>query len=270
MHDNPRLSVTRDSFFTGPSGTSLQWGEASPLTTHQHDFECGCTEHVQQRPAGVPTSVRQDARVSWDDCVIALEPEVAEPWVTFRRANDTEDWIRRRMLGTTEADEDHAYFIFNKHQNGAKIEVSIPGFGLVDCLLVDLFLGNRIDMRRLLNGHSPSRLVDLSKIAPDQVWIHASSWGKESMRTLDGPEAVTIREIFGLAQACWQQARPHLLMQDAPIDAVRHALGSNEGLLTAALNLRRLLSQFAFAIKNTRLFHLAREINTELELSRRA
>ena len=160
----PRVTVTRDNFFATTSGGHLRWAEASPTTAHQHGFECGCTQNVTARPSGSPASVRQEIRILWDGCVIALEDEVAEPWVTFRRAGDTESWIARKRVGTDEEDDDHAYIRFDGHQEAAKLEVSSPGFGLIGCVLIDLYLGNQIDIRRLYNGFMPSRVVKLSKI----------------------------------------------------------------------------------------------------------
>lgn len=258
-----RVSVTRDNFFLNPSGGHLRWTEASPASAHQHGFECGCTLSADTRPAGSPESIRQEFRILWDDCVMALEDEVSEPWVTFRKARDAESWIARRRTGDDEADEDHAYVIFDGPQEKAKIEVASPGFGLIGYVMLDLFLGNRVDISRLYNGHSPSRVVDLSKIAPDQVWIYTD----EMMRTLGDVEEITaIREAFRLAREVRHLARPHLMARNTLVDDVRNAVERDGALLASATDLRRVLSRFAHDIESTDLFRLAKELETELEL----
>jgi hypothetical protein len=197
----------------------------------------------------------------WDDCVIALEDEVAEPWVTFRKAGDAESWIARQRTSDNEADDDHAYVIFDGKQDKAKIEVASPGFGLIGYVMLDLFLGNRVDISRLYNGHSPSRVVNLSKIAPDQVWIYTD----EMMRTLGHTvEIAAIREAFRLARELRRLVRPHLVLKNTSVDDVRSAVEHDDALLAAAADLRRFLSRFARAIESTDLFRLAKEMETEL------
>lgn len=199
----------------------------------------------------------------WNDCVIALEDEVSEPWVTFRKAGDAESWITRRRAGDDEADEDHAYVIFDGQQEKAKIEVGSPGFGLIGYVMLDLFLGNRVDISRLYNGHSPSRVVDLSKIAPDQVWIYMD----EMMRILGDAEEITAaRTAFRLAREVRRLARPHLMARHTSVDDVRNAVESDDALLASATDVRRVLSRFALDIESTDLFRLAKEMEAELEL----
>jgi hypothetical protein len=118
-------------------------------------------------------------------------------------------------------------------------------------------LGNQIDVSRLFNGHSPSRVVDLSKIATDQVWIYTD----ETMRIVgDVEEAAAFREAFCLAREIRHLARPHLMMQTASVNDVRNAVEQDNGLLVSATTLRRVLSQFALNIESTDLFRLAKEM----------
>jgi hypothetical protein len=199
----------------------------------------------------------------WNDCVIALEDEVSEPWVTFRKAGDAESWIARRRAGNDEGDEDHAYVIFDGQQEKAKIEVASPGFGLIGYVMLDLFLGNRVDISRLYNGHSPSRVVDLSKIAPDQAWVYTN----EMMQTLgDAEEIAAIREAFRFAGEVRRLARPHLMTRSTSVDDVQNAVARDDALLASATDLRRVLSRFAHDIESTDVFRLAKEMEAELEL----
>jgi hypothetical protein len=152
--------------------------------------------------------------------------------------------------------------IFDGQQEKAKIEVASPGFGLIGYVMLDLFLGNHVDISRLYNGHSPSRIVDLSKIAPDQVWIYTD----EMMRTLGDAEEITAtRTAFRLAREVRHLARPHLMARST-VDDVRNAAERDDALLASATDLRRVLSPFAHDIESTDLFRLAKELEVELEL----
>ncbi|HSX23285.1 MAG TPA: hypothetical protein VLE97_10980 [Gaiellaceae bacterium] len=261
----PRVRVTRDSFFAGLGG-HLRWTEASPAAGHRHGADCGCTIAVDAKPAGRPESIRQEIRIAWNDCVIALEEGASEPWVTFRKAGDAEGWIDRRRSGDgDEADEDHAYVIFDDRQDKAKLEVTSAGFGLVDCVLVDLFLGNQVDTSTLRNGFSPSRVVDLAKIGPDEPWIYAD----ETMRTLGtAQEIALVRDAFRLAREVRRLARSHLLARDTPVESVRAVVEDDRLLLASAAELRQVLSPIVLGVERTDLFRLAAEMETELEEKR--
>jgi hypothetical protein len=259
-----RVSVVRDNFFVNPSGGHLQWTEASPPSAHQHGLDCGCTQSVTARPEGSPESVRQEIRIMWNDCVIALEDDVFEPWVTFRKAGDAESWIMaRHQAGDDETDDDHAYVIFDGHQDKAKIEVGSPGFGLIGYVMLDLFLGNKVDTSTLYNGFMPSRVVDLSTIASDQPWIYTD----EMMEILgNADEIVAIREAFRLAREVRRLSRPYLLTRNTSVEDVRTAVEDDDVLFIAATDLRRVLSRFAYDIESTDLFRLAKEMYAKLQL----
>ena len=270
MSDESReIRVFRDSFFAVPSRGHLRWTEASPESAHRHSFECGCTANADQRPSGRPEQVRQEIWIVWKDCVIRIEDEVSCPWVTFRRAGDTEAWIDRYAAGGAEGDEDHAYFRFDDHEHAINVQVTSPGFGLIGVVLTSVHLGNQIDTSRFFNGHSPSRVVDLGKIATDQVWIHGHPH-KDAMRLLGDPEeTAALREAFQRASEVRRLARPHALAQTAPVAAVRLAIEADHALVGAATELRRLLRPFALAIEGTELFRQAGEIEAEAEKRRR-
>ena len=186
MNTNSKISVVRLSFFNVPGRGHLRWTEASPPAAHRHGGGCGCTVDADIRPAGRPEQIRQEIRIIWDDCVIQLEDEVNEPRVVFRRAGDASTWIDRRATGDDERDEaDLAAFWFEAHQRGVHLEVPSPGFGLTGVVLIHVYQGNQIDVSTFRGGLQPSRVVDLSKIAEDQVWLHAGLW--DAMRLLETP-----------------------------------------------------------------------------------
>ena len=200
--------------------------------------------------------------------MIQIEDEVSCPWVTFRKAGDAEAWIDRRGTGEVEGDEDHAYFRFDDRERSVSVEVTSPGFGLIGVALTSVHLGNRIDTSRFFNGHSPSRVVDLGGIATDQVWIHGHPH-EDAMRLLDDPgETAALREVFQRAGEVRRLARPHVLAQAAPVDAVRVAVEADHALAGEATELRRLPRPFALAIEGTELFRRAGEIEAEAEKRR--
>lgn len=260
----PGIRVFRDSFFAVPSHGHLRWTEASPESAHRHSFECGCTVNADRRPSGRPESVRQEIRIVWEDCVIRIEDEGSCPWVTFRKAGDAEAWIARYATGKAEGegDRDHADFRFDDHEHSARVEVTSTGFGLIGVVLTNVHLGNQIDTSRFFHGHSSSRVVDLGKIATDQVWIHGPH--EDAMRLLNDPgETAAFREVFQQASEVRRLARPHTRAQTAPVVAVRCAVEADQALTSGATELRRLLRPFAFAIEGTELFRRAGEIEAE-------
>jgi hypothetical protein len=204
----------------------------------------------------------------WKDCVIRIEDEVSCPWVTFRKAGVAEAWIDRYATGEAEGDEDHTYFQFEDHEHSVSVSVTSPEFGLIGVVLTNVHLGNQIDTSRFFNGHSPSRAVDLGKIATNQVWLHGHPH-EDAMRLLGDPgETAVLREAFQRAREVRQFARPHALAQTVPVDAVRVAIKADHALAGASTELRRLLRPFALAIEGTALFRRAEEIEAEAEKRR--
>jgi hypothetical protein len=278
----PRVSVARYAFFRG-----ARWTEVAPSSS-LHFTEWGCTPGVSKPPEGTP--VQQELRFAWDDCVVdlSLPGEVTGAvalsasrrdltktplriGVTFRRAGDAEAWIGRLRNGEgadDPGDHDHAFFIFEDQRDEIKVEIAVPGFGLVGFVLLSLFRGNQVDVSRLREG-TPSEIVDLSKITPDQVWIYQGLFGQESMRILDNTyEAQMIRSVLALPRIVLTLARVHLLEVHRSIEDVREALCHEEGLLRALSDLRTYLAPLAFVFERTDLLRLAREMEAEAAADR--
>ncbi len=269
----PRVRVIRHSFYyraaaEGKPPTHLRWIESSPPEEHDKDLPtCDCTTDIgdaSQHPEGAPTDVRQEVQLSWRDCSVVVEDGISEPWVTFRRAGDVDAWRHRRIHGAREeADRDYAYVIFDGKQQSAKLEIASPGLGLTGVLLTNLFVGNEIDVGRLLNGMWPSEVVQLAQISADQVWLHASPW-LDAMRTLDDPgESTALREAMRLATRVRRLALPEARRVQASLDDVRSAVQADQDLLQATGDLRRTLMPFAFEVERTELFQRATEMYTE-------
>jgi hypothetical protein len=262
--------VIRHSFYyraatSGNPPTHLRWIESSPPEDHDRDLPtCDCTTDANQHPEGAPTDVRQEVQLSWHDCSIVIEDGISEPWVTFRRAGDVDAWRHRRIHGAREeADRDYAYVIFDGKQQSAKLEIASLSLGLTGVLLTNLFVGNEIDVGRLLDGMWPSEVVKLAEISKDQVWLHASPW-LDAMRVLDSPEeSMALREAMRLAARVRHLARLEARHVQASLDDVRVAVQANQDLLQASVLLRRMLTPFAFEAERTELFQRATEMYAE-------
>lgn len=264
----PVIRVVRHSFFPLPGGERsghLRWIESSPREDRGHDeVTCSSMRDVAERPAGDPFDVRQEVRLSWPDCSIAVEGGISEPWVTFRRAGDVDEWRRRRAHGTRDdEDRDHAHFIFDARQRSAKVEVASEGIPLTGVLLTNLLVGNQIDVSRLLDGVRPSEVVKLADISADQVWLHAAPW-LDAMRTICSPdEAAALRRVIDLAADVRKSALPRANTLDVGIEEVRTQIGLDLSLLRAAAGLRRALAPFAFEVQHTEMFRRACEMYSE-------
>jgi len=180
------VEVSRYHFFHTGAGT-LRWAEFCPPRTECQDHQvCGCTMSVSMRPEGKPaqTTMLVDVtdKIGNRDVTLTLNDDGRSHY-TFRWTND-------------DGERQHAYFWYND-SGRLQIEISKSGYGYVDCFFGHMFYGNRVDIGRLYNGHSPSQIVDLASIGDNDVWAHACSWGNEAMETLPVcDEVLKWRQLF--------------------------------------------------------------------------
>lgn len=171
------ISVGRYSFFSTPQGT-LRYSETSPPQPHEEHQVCNCTRSVAERPAGTPSEVKQSIHLQLaegEDTELQCSPEAL--YFTWR-------WKEEVPMGV----HPHAYFWIYPKTSSIQIELSHRGYGLVDCFFGRLYFGNKIDISRFYNGHSPSELVNLNKLTPEDVWCHCCSFGVEAMRIFEHSE----------------------------------------------------------------------------------
>lgn len=157
------VEVVRREFFQGSRGTLtyVESAPPAPAAAHEHQV-CNCTREVATRPVGSPFETKVSVMMKQSGRERDFSVTLGEsPWYTFR-------W-----------GESHAYFIAGK--NELRAQISLPGQGLADYLFGHLYFGRTVDTSTMMNGHSPSRIVDLGKLAPTDVWIHGCSWGKEAV-----------------------------------------------------------------------------------------
>lgn len=188
------LSVTRYEFYRNPEGGTLRYTESFPPEDHTDHAVCNCTRNVTDRPTTDPDQVSQS--VAWAGEIgpykaevhlnrNSLYSEVSYPQFTLRWPGNPDSEEGRK--------QNHAYFWWSKDR--LDVEVTGTGDSYVDCSFGRVHFGNQVDTSRLMNGHSPSRIIDLSAFRPEDVWAHECSFGWESVVHLaDGPEKDRWRE----------------------------------------------------------------------------
>ncbi len=193
--------ITRHNFFHGETQHE-RFTEHAPLCVEDvsHDL-CNCTKTVTERPAGEPESVSQIIEFAETIGKYRMRLEMVSHFQGGERysASDTHEdsavnfWIHWPRSETKPAprfgnkEDEHAYFWFSR-ENSLQVQVSGTGDGFkaregvdaLDCTLGHVYFGNNVDVSRLFNGFSASRVVDLSKIDAGDVWTHHCSFGAES------------------------------------------------------------------------------------------
>lgn len=180
---NVDVRVTRHSFFH-EGGHTLRFTESAPEAHAAHGPVCGCTSDVAERPVGEPEQVRTSMRLATEHEGRTYEVEVGSGIRGF--------WVRwpwPKNLNRERKEEAHAYFWPG---NGLQVELAgVPAEGccnLEHVVLTRMFFDDQVDVSRLFNGHSPSRIVE-PKSMKGKVWVHHSA-GREALAVLDNEEEV--------------------------------------------------------------------------------
>ncbi len=127
-----------------------------------------------------------------------------------------------------------------------QIEITGTGDGLslstvdpLDCLLTHLYFGDKVDTRRLYNGHSrpgignPGVATRVAAVKPDELWIYASA-GSEDMEVLPQSREVTAWRAFRVVCNNIKSVLAVALAAKAP-EAIHAALLLHKGYLDAAM-----------------------------------
>ena len=209
------FSVGQNSFWQTSSGT-LSFTEKSPPEERCEHQVCNCTRAVAERPDGAPTSVKQ-----WTAWNMVIGPYRGGLSVRDRRAEFCFRWPAKE--GNPEGrKEDHAYFWFSPHR--LQIEVTGTGGSNVDCSFGAVFFGNDVDISRFYNGHSPSGLVDITKLTPGSIWAHYCSGGQEAVAHMSNTdEAREWHKMYETAETLWTVVDAHF-QPGFPVDVIRRNL----------------------------------------------
>lgn len=167
-----RIEATKTSFYEGEH-QHLKFIETTDTKECSH-FGCNCTKTVSEKPTTRLTSVQNSVDLYLKRGKYDISICLNNGAYTFR-------W-----------DDKHAYF-WMKYvdfykcwaEKGIQISISKNEWTPEDYFQSIMFLGPHVNISTLMNGHCPSRVVDLTKIKTDDIWIHGcGDRGKESIRTL--------------------------------------------------------------------------------------
>lgn len=175
------LSVERTSFFHDESSRrTLAFHESAPHRDEDGHFNCGCTQHVSDRPDGEPFQVQTS--VMWRDKVGGVEAEydIAKGFYTLR-------W---EEPGAGRGNRPHLYLWWTSSEC-CKVEMCVPGvsFPGVDAILTTVILG-RTD-RKLFNGMEKSRLPAVTSMDDGAIWMHNFPGSPERIHVLENPLLLT-------------------------------------------------------------------------------
>jgi hypothetical protein len=276
------LSVERYSFYRQLAGPTLRFSEHAPADAHGPEpFECGCTLNISNKPAGRPHEVQQEVylRCPFPYQKMRAEFKLCAGWLTLffdeipplvpggrsGRDNPRVEKMREIFAESDNKIPAHAYFIFSERDH-VRMEMTLPGYGLTDHFFADVRIGREADLSRILDGHSPSRVVDLRNLRADDVWVHASNYGREAMRFLphDGEEAESWREIFGEALWISRLARPYGIDHFSPIGDVFARALFDDALVQAAYHQAERLARVAGGLRGTSLYGAQDDIDREI------
>lgn len=254
---NIMIQIERRQYFQTITG-NLQYSEYWPPHEHQDQQICGCIREVKERPEGNSDHVNQDICFSDD----SSEFRLASMLFHFREK--------------TKQFNPHSYFVFEDGGRSVRIEVTTH-----DCdqdilnprkaFFGNLYLGNSIDTSRLMNGHSPSRVVDLSKIKSQDIWMHHCEFGDEVMARITGPEVQLWTRIFELAQDINHISGPILSDHSGSISSI-HEKVSTSRLPSLVDEIRQLIIPMSTmeSFQKTSVFETGSELLLATQNSARA
>lgn len=229
MITQSEFECTRSSFYRKPEGGTALWLESSdPEHKHGSGHICCCTQEVTEKPDGVPFERKQELTLSgvcgnsykfdlwiFNKC-LRLQKSIDPNAFTFNR--DPYDTARYNF---------YCYSPRNMH-----VEIARPGFGYVDSVLADVYVGYH-DSSRWLNGHSPSKVVPAAQILEHTIWSYWShgrgmEWGTEAVEIFtDRAETSFWKNLFFF----WSELRRHVNVYvdnfDVPIEAIKARVESD-------------------------------------------
>lgn len=279
----PQIRVDRFSFYRSDSGQTRRFVEHSPPAP-EHDYEvCNCTRNVGDRPPGTPHQVSQEVLIEGDvegmrSTFRLLEGSLRLEWGPKARS----DQGTSKLFGDGGA---HADLRFGRHSNGfggrgehsVAFGCTLPGHGPSSPVTgaplgyfgTTIYMGNRIDTSRFLNGHSPSRMSEVKALGPTDLWLHGYVWDSdfllERIRTMpESEEANAWREVF-LRMEEIQLRNGRYLFQEPSVDELHAQASSDHELLSRVCFVREKVATFIRSLRATDLFRIDTEINDEMK-----
>lgn len=278
---NTLVRVDRFTFYRSTSGPTLRFVEhAPPAPEHDHEI-CDCTRNVSARPPGNADQVTQEVLVDGNVDGMRSTFRLLEGSLRFEWGpKPATDHRIAKLLRDGGA---HANLRFGRHSNGYggrgehSVEFgctlpghgpSLPGDGPLGYFGTTLYMGNRIDTSRFLNGHSPSRTSDVKALGPKDLWLHGYVWDAdfllERVRTMpDSEEANAWRDVFLHMQEI-QLRNARYLFPEPSVEELRTHASNDHDLLSRVCFVRETAARFIRSLRSTDLFRIDTEISDEM------
>lgn len=259
------VRIERYSFYNTPEGI-LRYAEHCPETFHPDKQICNCTKNVIERPPGKPKSVQQYIKFKKDLGRYAFELSLDDrgfPWFVFRWKAVASGWKHKDRL-RKESGMSHAYFMsdVNGHKGNFNVEVELPGYGNTDCFFGHIYFGNKVDISTLMNGHSPSRIVELSKISDRQVWAHNCNWGREAVMPLqECPETVQWRDVKKAVDAISRSSAAYNQDLASSVEGLRLQVWEDSPMINQVVQARDWFVYILDNLKDTEMFRACDDVN---------
>lgn len=261
------LTVERHSFFD-PAAThtpNRRFTEYWPPRPHVEHQLCNCTKEVCERPEGEPRSISQHFLLSGENGI---------PWeFSLGTGNLTFKWGEKDAEGNRPY-EPHSYFMFgsdywnSKPRHGASLKVGVVESHTSEdaqekVFMGTLYLGNEVDTSTLMNGHAPSRIIDLSTVGPNQIWTHECMWGEEAFYLFeDSPEMDLWKDLIDSSRVIHENIELYMQDHTSSVEDLHCRLQGHPVLKVADFT-RRLLEPYAKGLESTEFYKVSREIQAD-------
>lgn len=240
-------------FYYTEEGT-LRYSEDSPLRERCEHQVCNCTKATTQKLLVPADQVQQYVEYIKNDKNYKYEVGLDSDGLKFTLrwpgvVTDDHGWTSKN----------HAYYWFNSNgvNNMIQIEISKQGYGSVCTFFASLYLGNQVDTGRFFNGHSNSRIVDLTKLKPDELWAHQCGFACESQCSMrECTETAEWRAVFGLQRTIQEAARTYDQDFVSSVDTIREKVEKDRWMLAKVDTLCTWFSWVTRNLEKTELFRV--------------
>ncbi len=244
------ITVRRNLFFYKPNEGYLRFTENSPFKEECDHQVCNCTKAVAERPSGEPEQKQQYVSYIHKDKNYDYEVDLASP-CKFTLRWPGESWDKDHK----DTCHNHAYYWFKSDNNGLQIEIAKDGYGYAGCFFGHLYLGNAVDTSRFFNGHSDSRIVDLTEIGPDELWMHECGCGKEATCFFqECAESAEWQMVYEIHKRISQEVRTYAEDFVSSVERIREKVEKDVRMIEAAQYLCRWFSWVTRNLDKTEMF----------------
>lgn len=250
------ITLSRYSFLQNPGQQTIRFSEYSPGHEEEDHAICNCTRSVTERPEGDPTQVSQDITFTREIDGRQAEYRLVGQGL-YIDATKHEPGARRLVS----FGDDRSSFHFNQ-PNHLDVYIALPGY-LYGTFSAHLFLGNQIDISKLMNGHSPSRVVKLDQIGAEDLWLHKCFWGHEGIDFFDqrSDEAASWRDLIRTAQEIHRRSETLRTDLKTDVHALRAAVESDQVLCQMVYGLIDRAAVIRGTIEQMEVFGLASRLD---------